>query len=53
MVEHALGESEGRYGSLVRVVFTWVMVLVVLFYGGKGEWSKVRRSGWVEEGNKC
>ena len=39
MVEHALGESEGRYGSLVRMVVTWAMELVVFVCEGKVEWS--------------
>ena len=44
MVEHALGESEGRCGSLVKMV-TWAVVVFVC--GGKVEWMWC--GGGVEE----
>ena len=47
MVEHALGESEGRCGSLVRMVTWAVVVLVVFVCGGKVEWMWC--GGGVEE----
>ncbi len=46
MVEPALGKIEGRYGSLVRMVITWVMVLMVLVV--EVRWSGVGVEG-VEE----